>query len=190
MTPIARATEATQVYQTTQARYLRAWELWRQGYLWADIAAEVGYPSGRVAQEAVEAGLYQERGPERAIHVKLYDARLEDWLRALQPRIQQGDVSAIALAAQLQRQQWHLLGYDQPASPGLSAIEQHARALAAGLGMDPDRVAQRVREAVVVRQQQMTAAPFAATVPTAAPTAAAAIDMTQPTEGGHYEYER
>lgn len=128
-----------------QLRFEAAWALWRQGADWERIRDEVGFGSTQAARRCVMEGLQAERGIERVLKHRLYEARLEDWLLALRPQIASGNISAIAMALQLQRWAVELEGTEAPPNPSLFDIEQMTRGVAAALGMDPERLTQQVK---------------------------------------------
>ncbi len=100
-----------------QAKEAQALDLRLAGYTFDAIAAQLGYASRSSAYRAVSRGLQHIRGQadQTADQLRqLEDARYDRMLRAIDDKVQQGDVAAIDRALRISKARRELWGLDAP----------------------------------------------------------------------------
>jgi hypothetical protein len=123
---------------TTQVKEQQALELRLAGHTYDVIAAQVGYVSRSSAYRAVGRAFQRIRAQADEIAEQLRqleDARYDRMLRAIEAKVQQGDLAAIDRALRISKARRELWGLDAPVqiqtevSPALAALVEQWQAL-------------------------------------------------------------
>lgn len=103
-----------QAYVEQEEKKAEALRLVKEGHRLPEIARRLGYADRQGAHKLVHKALQElTEGPReeaRAVCI----ARLDDWLTKLAPRIDEGDLKAMAIALKIEERRARLQGLDAP----------------------------------------------------------------------------